>query len=54
MKRAKDAHSIRISGDQWTDDVRLSDFEDKFTCTACGKRGADGRPVFPPARMGSG
>jgi hypothetical protein len=28
--------------------------EDRFTCTACGKRGADVRPDFPPARMGSG
>jgi len=26
--------------------VRLSDLEDKFTCTACGKRGADVRPDF--------
>jgi len=48
------SHSIRISGDQWADDVRLSDLEEKFTCTACGKRGADVRPDFPPARMGSG
>ena len=48
------SHSIRISGDQWADDVRLSDLEGKFTCTACGKRGADVRPDFPPARMGSG
>jgi hypothetical protein len=30
----------------WTDDVRLSDIEDRFTCTACGKRGADVRPDF--------
>jgi hypothetical protein len=27
--------------DQWADDVRPSDIEDRFTCTACGKRGAD-------------
>ena len=27
----------------WPDDVRLSDIEDRFVCTACGKRGADVR-----------
>jgi hypothetical protein len=32
--------------DQWADDVRLSDIEDRFTCMACGKRGADVRPDF--------
>ena len=26
--------------------LRLSDIEDRFTCTACGKRGADVRPDF--------
>jgi hypothetical protein len=48
------AHYIAISGDRWPDDVRLSDLEPKFICTACGKRGADVRPDFPPARMGIG
>jgi hypothetical protein len=38
------SHSIAISGDQWPDDVRLSDIEDRFVCKACGKRGADVRP----------
>ena len=33
-------------GDRWPDDVRLSDLEPKFTCSACGKRGADIRPDF--------
>ena len=28
------------------DDVRLSDIEPQFVCTACGKRGADVRPDF--------
>jgi hypothetical protein len=28
--------------DQWPDDVRLSDIEHRFVCTACGKRGAPG------------
>jgi hypothetical protein len=30
----KRSHWIRISADQWPDDVRLSDLEDKFTCIA--------------------
>jgi hypothetical protein len=35
------SHYIAISGDRWRDDVRLSDIEPRFTCSACGKRGAD-------------
>jgi hypothetical protein len=51
------SHSIAISGDRWPDDVRLSDIEPKFTCQACGQRGADVRPNFdwdkkPIAAMG--
>ena len=51
------SHSIAISGDQWPDDLRLFGVEDRFTCTACGKRGADVRPNFgwngqPVAMMG--
>lgn len=42
----KCSHSIAISGDAWPDDVRLSDLEPQFVCTACGKRGADIRPDF--------
>ena len=42
----KCSHSTRISADEWADDVRLSDIESKFVCTACGKRGADVRPDF--------
>jgi hypothetical protein len=34
----KCSHSIAVSADQWADDVRLSDIEDRFTCAACGKR----------------
>jgi len=33
-------------GDPWPDDLRLSDIEDRFTCTACGRRGPDVRPDF--------
>jgi hypothetical protein len=40
------SHSIAIGGDQWPDDLRLSDIEDRFTCTACGHKGADVRPDF--------
>jgi hypothetical protein len=40
------SHSIAISGDAWPDDARLSDIEERFTCRACGKRGADVRPDF--------
>jgi hypothetical protein len=39
------SHSIAISGDGWPDDVRLSDLEPRFTCQACGRRGADVRSV---------
>ena len=48
------SHHIEISAHQWPDDVRLSDIEGRFTCTACGKRGAAVRPNFPKARMGTG
>jgi len=40
------SHYVAISADQWADGVRLSDIEDRFTCSACGKRGADVRPDF--------
>jgi hypothetical protein len=40
------SHWTAISGDRWPDDVRLSDIEPRFTCQACGRRGADVRPNF--------
>jgi hypothetical protein len=40
------SHSIAISGDQWPDDLRLSDIEPRFVCQACAKRGADVRLDF--------
>jgi hypothetical protein len=49
----RSSHSIEMSADQWPDDVRLSDIEPRFVCKACGKRGADVRPHFEPARMGT-
>ena len=33
--------------------VRLSDIEPSFTCTHCGKKGAEVRPKFSHARMGT-
>ena len=37
---------IRVNTDQWSVDVRLSDLENQFTCTACGRKGAEVRPDF--------
>jgi hypothetical protein len=45
------SHSIAISGDAWPDDAKLSDIEERFTCTACGHRGADVRPDVNWNRM---
>ena len=47
------SHYVEVNADGWADDVRLSDIEPKFTCTKCSKRGADIRPNFPQARMGT-
>ena len=52
----KCSHSIQLEAavvDQWPHDVRLSDLEPRFTCKACGTKGADVRPNFAPARMGT-
>jgi hypothetical protein len=50
----KCAHSVIISSERWPDHVRLSDLEPKFTCRVCGRRGADVRPLFERAHMGTG
>jgi hypothetical protein len=42
----KCSHLITMSGGRWPDDMRLSDLELRFICSACGKRGADVRPDF--------
>jgi hypothetical protein len=47
------SHSIILDASRWSDDVRLSDLEPKFTCKACGRRGADVRPLFEKAAMGT-
>jgi hypothetical protein len=39
--------------DRWPDSVRLSDLEPRFVCKRCGNRGADVRPHFASARMGT-
>lgn len=46
-------HSGTMSADQWRDDMRLSDIEVRLVCRACGRRGAQVRPLFGPARMGT-
>lgn len=38
------SHHVTVSADRWADHVRLSDVEPPFTCSACGKRGAEVRP----------
>jgi hypothetical protein len=43
-----------ISADRWPGHVQLSDIEPDFVCTACGKRGAEVRPNFRSAKMGTG
>jgi hypothetical protein len=48
----KCSHLITMSADRWGDDVRLSDIEPRFVCSACGKRGADVRPDFNIGAMG--
>ena len=40
------SHRVIPSADRLPDEVRLSDVEPRFTCTACGRRGADVRPDF--------
>ena len=53
----KCGHVRRLSAAEvgtWSDSVRLSDLEPRFVCEKCGTRGADIRPDFAPARMGTG
>jgi hypothetical protein len=44
------SHSVTMNAERWPDDLRLSDVEGQFTCTACGKRGADLRPDWGARR----
>src|SRR5215831_4446528 len=43
------SHWIKLSASRWADEVRLSDIEPRFTCEACGRRGADVRPDWQTA-----
>jgi hypothetical protein len=54
LYQSEQAPSVEISADRWPDHIRLSDNEPRFVCTACGKRGAELRPKFSQARMGTG
>lgn len=47
------SHSIAMSADCWGDELRLSDIERLFVCRQCGRRGAEVRPRFRPAAMGT-
>ncbi|WP_110780267.1 zinc ribbon domain-containing protein [Rhodopseudomonas faecalis] len=47
-------HGTRLEAERWPDDVRLSDLEPRFTCKACGARGADVRPDYNSAQRGEG
>jgi hypothetical protein len=47
------SHFTAMDSNRWPDDVRLSDIESLFTCKACGRRGADVRPDWPQAKMGT-
>lgn len=47
------SHHVVIDADRWPDDVRLSDLEPRMVCEVCDHRGADVRPLFEQARMGS-
>jgi hypothetical protein len=40
------SHSVSLNADRWPDHIRLSDIESRFTCQACGQKGADVRPDF--------
>ncbi len=46
--------SRRGQADGWADDVRLSDIEDRFTCTRCGRKGAEVRARIWASQDGDG
>jgi hypothetical protein len=48
------SHSVEVNADPWPDEMRLSDLEPRFVCSARGQRGANVRPDFPQAKMGTG
>ena len=48
------SHHVETNADGWPDHVRLSDIEPSFTCTRCGKKGAEIRPKFSHTRTRTG
>ena len=48
------SHHVTLDADCWPASLRLTDIEDRFVCQVCGKRGADVRPKFGLAKMGTG
>jgi hypothetical protein len=50
----KCSHSTRLAPTAGPIISGLSDIEPDFVCTACGKRGAEVRPKFSHAGMGTG
>ena len=49
----KCGHSVTMYPALWDVSLRLSDLEQRFVCTVCGHQGADVRPLFEPAPMGT-
>ncbi|OKO87577.1 hypothetical protein AC629_13640 [Bradyrhizobium sp. NAS80.1] len=47
-------HHVALTADRWPDELRLSDVEPRFVCSACGQHGADVRPDFNWARIPTG
>ena len=40
------AYSISIDTEEWPDGTRVSDFQNKLTCSVCGARSVDVMPDF--------
>jgi hypothetical protein len=51
--RCSHLNIVPDDADRWPNELLISDIEDKFVCTTCGRRGADIRPDWQSAeRMG--
>jgi hypothetical protein len=48
--RCSHYHVVPDDADRWPDELRISAIEERFVCTACGKRGADIRPDWQTAK----
>jgi hypothetical protein len=48
------SHQVVVDADCWPDSLRLSEIEARSVCQVCGRRGADVRPLFEKAGMGTG